>query len=391
MNNSLRDELDKLLSENIDSAKKRENELFDILSGPFNKSIVLFGCGYMGRIVLSILRKKGIEPLAFADNNSSKWGTTIDGVRVLSPSDALNEFNDKAVFVITIWSHLHRYAVPEKQLEDLQCKRIIPCLALFWKYPDLFLPYYQIDLPHKILQDSEKVKKAYELFSENESRAQYLAQLRLRLLLDIGGLSLPSGRKEVLYSRIKSLGNNEIFVDCGAFDGDTIKEYLAERGSNFKRIVAYEPDPENFIKLKEYVSNLPLEIRNKIDIYKYALGKEKAIVCFDASGSLDASVKKNGSVEIECVSLDKELVKYRPSLIKYDIEGAESDALIGTKEIIKRDKPALAVSVYHRQSDLWELPLYISSLNSDYKYFLRMHQEDGFDLIAYAIPSSRIA
>ena len=72
--------------------------------------------------------------------------------------------------------------------------------------------------------------------------------------------------------------------------------------------------------------------------------------------------------------------------IKYDVEGAERNALLGSRETIKNSAPDLLVSVYHRNEDLFDLPLLVQELNSGYKLYLRKFKYvPAWDLNLYAI------
>src|SRR5438105_15270393 len=95
----LRDELEHLLGEDVQDAKRRAQTAFDQQVAPFENALVLFGAGHLGKKTLRGLRQAGIEPLAFADNNSELWGTRIDGLEVLSPEDAATRFGKHAAFV----------------------------------------------------------------------------------------------------------------------------------------------------------------------------------------------------------------------------------------------------------------------------------------------------
>src|SRR3954471_8953647 len=81
-------ELDELLAEDVISARRREASTFDAVAGDRAADIVLFGAGGLGRRTLVGLRADGVEPLAFVDNNPSRWGTEIDGLAVMSPVEA---------------------------------------------------------------------------------------------------------------------------------------------------------------------------------------------------------------------------------------------------------------------------------------------------------------
>ena len=102
-------ELDHLLSEPLSSVRDRERSAFDKLLAGCENRLVLFGAGNLGRKVLQCVRSIGAEPLAFADNSQSKWGTNVDGVPVLSPKDAAAQYGPSALFLVTIWSLGHSY------------------------------------------------------------------------------------------------------------------------------------------------------------------------------------------------------------------------------------------------------------------------------------------
>ena len=96
-----------------------------------------------------------------------------------------------------------------------------------------------------------------------------------------------------------------------------------------------------------------------------------------------------GSYEVECVALDSVLHDVAVSFIKMDIEGSELSTLVGAKELIRKNSPILAICVYHRQGDLWDIPCFSMTLNPDYSFYLRPHLLEGWDLVCYAIPGKR--
>ncbi len=389
---SLDEEFDTLFRGDLDSVIKREREAFDELAAPFEKSIVLFGSGQLGRKALKGLREIGIEPLAFSDNNSKLWNQSIDGLTVLSPEDAAQKFGNKAVFVVTIWGAFstHRLRHTQEQLQRLNCLKVVSFAFLFWKYAETFLPHYSLDLPHKVFQEKENIKKVFSLWADEQSRQEYLAQLRWRMLLDFDNLPNPIAQEQYFLSDFFNLLPTDVYVDCGAYNGDTIRAFLRHQDSFAGKIVAFEPDPKNFEKLQRYVSNLPGTIKEKITILPLATGKQKTKLRFASTGNSSSSVTDSGTLEIDCISLDEALADYLPTLIKLDIEGAELDALAGAKEIIRNASPILTVCAYHCQDHLWQIPLFLHSLSSQYRFFLRPHGVEVWDLICYAVPVSRL-
>jgi hypothetical protein len=170
--NVARRELEELLSESVEDAKRRASESFDRLSG--GRGIVLMGAGGLGRRTLAGLRAHGVEPLAFADNGIERQGTTLEGLRVLAPEAAAREFGRRAVFVVTIWgaSRPHRFAHSREQLRALGCDVISSFPSLCWKYPSTLLPFYLHDLPWRLLDDRADVRRAFDLWEDAQSRAE---------------------------------------------------------------------------------------------------------------------------------------------------------------------------------------------------------------------------
>jgi len=120
--------------------RERENSAFDNLLAGCGNRLVLFGAGNLGRKVLQCLRSIGVEPLAFADNSPSKWGSQVDGVPVLSPKDAAAQYGGSALFLIAIWSLGHYYRDSRTQLESMGCTHVDSTAFLRWKFADQLLP-----------------------------------------------------------------------------------------------------------------------------------------------------------------------------------------------------------------------------------------------------------
>ena len=388
---SLRQELERLLSEDIATAKRREQSTFDELASPFNQSLVLFGAGNLGRKTLRGLRSAGIEPLGFADNTEAIWGKTVDGLPVFSPKEAAERFGNSAAFIMTIWRGEGTDTMAERcqPLLDLGCAKVLNFGVVFWKFPQAFLPHYSFDLPHKILEHSDEVMRAFELWVDDASRKEFVAQIRWRLTLDFDGLPRPVKHEIYFPDDLVNVSDEEVFVDCGAFDGDTMASFLKRRGGSFGKFIAFEADPSNFGKLRQYVSTLPENLRKKIAIHSLAVGARREKVRFSATGTESAAVGQ-GSLLIDCAPLDEIVAEAKPTWIKMDIEGSEPDALEGARGIITSSLPVLAVCVYHQQDHVWRIPAFMHKLSSTYHLFLRPHLLESWDLVCYAVPRERL-
>lgn len=387
----LANRLDMLLGEDEGVAREREKMAFDLAAGGFVDRIVLFGAGRLGRKTMAGMRRLGQGPLAFADNNLSLSRSSIEGVPVYSAAEAARLFGRTAVFVVTIWNSRSSERMSERiqQLHTLGCERVVPAGLFFWKHPDIFLPYFSVDLPHKALPLSEDIRRAFHLFQDDKSRLEFVGEMAFRLHLDYDNLGWPENIDHYAPADLFDLSPEEVFVDCGAFDGDSIAAFVEQQGEVFSQIVAFEPDPLNVEKLQQRIAALPELIRHKIAIFPNAVGARHEIVHMDPTG-LDTSRIGKGSFAVECMTLDDALQGVAPSLIKFDIEGAELDALEGAGRVISRCRPVLAVSAYHEQAHLWQVPLRLAEICDRYRFFLRPQGTEGWDLICYAIPVERL-
>ena len=187
--------------------------------------------------------------------------------------------------------------------------------------------------------------------------------------------------------------DDEWVVDAGAYDGDTIKTIVRLYGDRFRRILALEPDPANFAKLQQVVESLPQSTRGKIECRQLAVASAAGSLHIDATGTAASATSNRSSehsVAVRAEPLDSLLGDARPTFMKFDIEGAEVDALTGARQTIERQAPILAVCVYHQQDHLWRIPLLLREWRNDYALFLRPHNEEGWDLVCYAVPRARL-
>ncbi|MER2108709.1 MAG: FkbM family methyltransferase [Solibacillus sp.] len=168
------------------------------------------------------------------------------------------------------------------------------------------------------------------------------------------------------------------FIDCGAYDGDTIESFVKFQNFSYKNIYAIEPDLQNVQKLKEKYPD--------IQTFTLAAWDKNEILNFDLNGSASGKVVDTSTTSnVQGDRLDNILLSEKVDLIKMDIEGAELKALEGCKEIIKQQQPDLAICVYHKVEDLHEIPLFIHDLNPNYTFYLRHHSRGHGETVLYAI------
>ena len=385
--------LERLLSEPALAVAERESACAPLLSGD-GPPMVLFGAGGLGRRTLAGLRRLGLEPVAFSDNDPALWGTDVDGVPVLSPRDSARYARD-GVAVVTIWRAEggHEFAITRSQLETFGWLRVEPFLPLYWAAPEQFLPYLAAGRPSDVLPAADEIRRAFALLGDEASRLEFVAQLRWRVLGDFSAVSEPTpgcdAANEYWPAGLVSCSASESFVDCGAFDGDTLCRYV-HAFSSFSAWSAYEPDPVNVEVLERRVAALPSDLGRRVRVRAAATGAAAATAFFVADGTAAAHLSPTGAVsaiEVPVAALDEEDLPSAPSFVKLDVEGAEAATLRGASALLRAHRPTLAVSAYHRLPDLWELPLLVHELCPWARLELRAHAAEAFDLVLYALTS----
>lgn len=181
-------------------------------------------------------------------------------------------------------------------------------------------------------------------------------------------------------NEIIKFGEQEIFLDCGCYDFET-SQIFVQKCPAYKKIICFEPDQDNRSVILQKMKQLP---EDKVQLLPYGVWNKRDTLYFNGSGSSVMISKTNGQ-KAEVVSID-ETIKDKVTFIKMDIEGSELNALRGAVKIITDNKPRLAISVYHKPEDIFEIPAFILNLVPEYKLYLR-HYSNYFatETVLYAI------
>ena len=163
---------------------------------------------------------------------------------------------------------------------------------------------------------------------------------------------------------IPCISKDEVFVDLGAFIGDTIIDFIDVYGEEYSQIIAYEVDCENYKKLTESTAEYKHIIANN-----KGAGDSYSKMYIDPNGSTTV-VSNEGHIPVEIVPLDDD-IDCKITWVKMDIEGAEQSAIMGLAGHISIDKPKLTICTYHNNCDIWKIPRMIRDINSDYKLYMR--------------------
>jgi FkbM family methyltransferase len=172
-------------------------------------------------------------------------------------------------------------------------------------------------------------------------------------------------------------------INCGSFDGDTVKQINSLFGK-IDAIACFEPDLKNYNLLTKYLKDNQKNIANEIYSFPCGVYDKDIVLNFMSGETTSSTISDKGEVHIQCVSLDNTLLGFRPTFINMDVEGVELEALKGAENILKEYKPDLAICVYHSPNHIWDIPLYLNSLNLGYKFYLRNYTGFIYETVLYA-------
>ena len=312
------------------------------------RSIVVYGMGNGADKLILRFEKYGIKISDFFASDGFVRGHEFHGMRVKSFSEIKAEYED---FVIALSFASSRPEVLE-MLAEINSEREM-------YIPDMPVAgdeYFDKDFYNSNYAD---IVKAYNALADERSRSTFAAIINYKLTGKMEYLEGAYSEKNEMYS-ILSKRDVKTYVDAGAYNGDTLREAMDSFGG-LERAYLVEPDPKNFKKLAKFIENIE-QIETKL--YNAAVWSESGIGDFSTSGNRNSSVNstksyQNKTAEIPLVAID-EIADGEIDYIKYDVEGAEYEALVGSDRVIREYSPTLLVSLYHRSKDIFFLINYLA-------------------------------
>lgn len=317
--------------------------------------VLLYGMGNGAEKILSKCHSYGICVKEVFASDEFVRGQYFAGFLVKSYSQICKQY-DQAIILVAFGSAdpkvLQRIKAMSEQFEVL-----IPDVALFGE-------------DKEILSYGSLLEEVYWLY-EPESREVYKNLLNFKITGKLTYLEVATTPKKEAY-KLLQLRDQEVYVDAGAYDGDTIQEFYDQMkalGNTYKKIFAIEPDPKNFRKLESFINSSGLE---SVQLIQAAVSDHNGIMAFDDKAGRSSSLSPTGRRQVLVKQLD-DLIDEPVTLLKMDVEGAEQDAINGCKRILIENRPRLIISAYHRSGDIMELAMQIKNINPDYQLSLRHH------------------
>ncbi|MFA5840245.1 MAG: FkbM family methyltransferase [Candidatus Margulisiibacteriota bacterium] len=369
------------LLERASFPSKSENSVRDLLG---NKKIILYGAG-SGNITFSsfVLNRFGLKPFLVLDKKF-KYGDRYLGIPAVSPREykPTEEEKEQAVVVVTVGKNEY-YKEIFASLAKLQMKNVILANDVY----EYHVPQLPTELASKgfeyYLDRKEQILACPDIFADDLSLEVYTRFLQNHLLRK--PIKIPSRSMDELYfpADIKLNKGYARFINCGAYNGDSVKRLNALLGK-IEALACFEPDLENYRLLTKYLSSMPDEIAQCILSFPCGVFSNDTQLHFETGNQVNSTISDKGASFIQCVMLDHALPGFNPTFINMNIEGAELDALMGAEQTIRKNKPDLAICVYHSPSHVWEIPLFLKSLQLGYKFYLRNYSSFPTETVLYA-------
>jgi FkbM family methyltransferase len=357
-----------------------KNDLWSYLAST-NKPIVMYGMGNGADKILAVCDKKGIEIADFFASDGFVRGHAFHGKTVLSYSAVKEKYGvGNFIVLLSFASSLPDVIENIRRIAE-ECELYAPDVPV--SGDNLFdLDFYR--------SNKESFDRARELLADEKSKKVFDCVIKYKLTGKTEYLFECESEPCEAFDNILSAESFEYTADLGAYNGDTARE-LKKYSPKLKKIYAFEPDRRNFRKLSEYAEK---EDAFEVIPHNIAAWDKEEILTFGAEGNRNSGVGQtlvNGKTakftEVSANALDSVIPNdERIDYIKFDVEGAEKEALRGCYETIERHSPALLVSVYHRSEDLFALPLQIAESFPKYKLYLRKFRYiPAWDVNLYAV------
>lgn len=317
-----------------------------------DKPIHIYGMGNGSEKILHLFDRFGISCEGIFASDDFVRGQSFCGFKVQRFSDVMQDGKDKTV-VLGFGSSLDEIMARIKSIGD-RFELIAPDTSVTDG------GYFDKD---RFLDLLPKAERAYSLLEDDFSRKTFECITSFKITGDTRYLRECFCDEDEAQSLL-CLSDSEIYFDLGAYRGDTIESFISRTKGKYAKIVGVEPNERNFRKCRENTADY-----ENIILYNAAAWNENTQLIFSSAAGRQAKISDKGK-PVEAVTLDS-IADGGCTYIKYDVEGADYEALLGSVRTIRRFSPKICAALYHKPYDYILLPLFINRINADYKFYLR--------------------
>ncbi|MBQ9354662.1 MAG: FkbM family methyltransferase [Clostridia bacterium] len=317
--------------------------------------IVLYGMGNGADKIIKVLNERGIEFKGiFSSDGFQKPGKTFHGFPVLSLFELEKIFGKMTVLM----------CFGSNRPEVIENVKRIKQKHLFFA-PDV--PVYGDILFDKnfYLSKRKEHDDVLDILADGISKKTFENTLKYKLSGNVDFLFDCEVSEIEPYGNFFKLGDNETYLDLGAYRGDTVFDFLKYVNNSYHKIYAVEPDKKTFGKLSRATENV-----KNITLINCAVSEKTEKGNFVMNGSRGSNISDVGE-EIDLICVDDIIGDNEITYIKADVEGAELEFIKGAEKTIKTKKPKMQIACYHRSDDLINIPNAVLNIRDDYKVYMR--------------------
>lgn len=343
------------------------------------RPIVIYGMGNGADKLIERLERHGIAYADFFASDGFVRGHTFHSKRVLSFSEIREKYNDFVILLSFATNKPDVLSMLYKMREDYRL--LMPDLPVAGD-TTFDVAFYK--------RHQKELLDVLSLWRDDASASVYLSVLNYKLSGDICYLKNAYQSKEEIYNFLP-LNHIRCCMDVGAYRGDTLTEMMTFF-PHLQKAIAIEPDKKSYVKLKSFANAACIPIKTVNAAAWNQIGETVFHQSGNRNSSLVGASHEHDNLMIPLMTVDSLTSGERIDYIKYDVEGAEAEALLGSSATIQRDRPILAVSIYHRTEDIFALPLLMKALCPDYSFILRRTEcLPAWEMTAFAIPNELFA
>nr|WP_240905846.1 FkbM family methyltransferase [Thiorhodococcus mannitoliphagus] len=343
--------------------------------------VVQWGAGELSWYIWNYLTQNGIFPVALCDSNPDRHGSTYLGLPVLSYVDMKEQLTrEKGGYHIVVSTGPKYKEEIFSFLERSGEKNRVWYFRGYEVCGEKFSYSY-------LREYANSFEEVYFSLADEYSKKVFVNVLNAKISGNFDYYRTIQTTCEYFDDDIIQLGSEEVYMDIGSFGGNAIIEFARRTQGEYAGIIAVEPDKRNRQVLQERLTKNRLY---GVEVIEYGVWNKREVLYFHNGREGGSRISEEattgfGGYSLDVDTVDNLLLGRRVSYISMDIEGAERRALLGAGGTIRRWKPKLAVSVYHRREDLFDIPILVLSLNPAYRLYLRHYTDNQTETVLYAI------
>ncbi|WP_405383771.1 FkbM family methyltransferase [Phascolarctobacterium sp.] len=327
------------------------------------KPIVLYGMGNGADKILDWCEANGVCVRGVFASDEFVRGQQFRGFTVERYAAVKERLGQELLVVIAFASELPEVLARFQELAKEQ-EVVAPHLPLFDEEETVSLAW--------LAKYETQLQQVYDKLADDWSRKVFACTLNYKLSGKISYLFACETQREQDIAELIKPASDEVYMDLGAYNGDTIQELGRLTNWQWRRVIAVEPDRRNCRKLRALVESAE-NWQAPVAIHEAGIWDEKTTLSFSDSGGRQSTFIGAVKREVPVTTIDKLAEECKPTYIKFDVEGAEVRAIAGGRRTIAECAPKLFMAAYHYDVDLFRLPLLLWELVPDYKIYLRKH------------------